>query len=158
MVRTFGEDKSEQQVVDNVAEFGWHCVHILAEGEHVEYSFTIGLFQTYGHPELIILGIPSANAHKILSIAVHEAQRGEPIDLSAPTDALLEGYTCCFAEVPLSQYREHVGTAIWYYHGSSFPLHQIIWPSRSGLFPWHPEASSEFKASQPVIALAASGT
>jgi hypothetical protein len=155
MVRTVGEDQSEQRVLDDIAQFGWHCVHILAEHGRPEYSFTIGLFQTYGHPELIIFGLSSTVAHSILSIATHEAERGEPIDVNAPTDALLHGHTCCLAEVPASQYHDHVGFARWYYLGNGFPLYQIVWPSRSGLFPWHPEATEEFKAIQPVIAQAA---
>jgi hypothetical protein len=158
MVRTIAEDASEQKVIDDITEFGWHCVHIMADDEHVQYSFTVGLFHTYGHPELIIFGLSSDVAHKILSIAAHEAKRGAPLDLSVPTDALLNGYSCCFAEVPQAQYHENLGYCRWYYEGNDFPMFQVVWPSRSGLFPWHPEASQEFKSTQPVLAVAASGT
>ena len=157
-VRAIAEDKSEQRILDNIAEFGWHCAHILAEGEYVEYSFTVGLFKSYGHPELIIFGLSSAIAHDVLSIAALAAQQGAPLDLSAPADALLHGHPCCFVEVPASQYYEHVGFCRWYYQGNGFPLYQIVWPSRSGLFPWHPDASPEFKSAQPVIVEVARGT
>ena len=145
-------------MLGNIAEFGWHCVHILGENEQPEYSFAIGLFHTYRHPELIVFSLPSTVAHSILSIAAHEAGRGEPIDINAPTDALLTGYSCCFAEVPPSQYHENVGFARWYYQGNDFPLFQIIWPSRSGFFPWHAEASMEFRSMQPVLAHSACST
>ncbi|MET0377655.1 MAG: DUF4262 domain-containing protein, partial [Spongiibacteraceae bacterium] len=46
----------------------------------------------------------------------------------------------------------------WYYQGNDFPLHQIVWPSQTGLFPWHPEASAAFRKAQPVIAGGADGT
>jgi len=158
VIRTVGEDKSERKILDDIAEFGWHCVHILAEGEYVEYSFTVGLFQTYGHPELIIFGLSSDVARQILSIAAHEAKRGAPLDMASSTDALLNGYSCCFTEVPVSEYHEHIGFCRWYYQGNDFPLYQIVWPSRTGLFPWHPDASQEFKGAQPVLAQAAGGT
>jgi hypothetical protein len=61
--------QSEQKVIDDIADFGWHCVNTLAEDEHVAYSFTVGLFQSYGHPELIIFGLPSQVAHQVLAIA-----------------------------------------------------------------------------------------
>src|SRR3546814_13458065 len=93
MVRTVGEDKSEKKVLDDIAEFGWHCVHILAEGQHVEYSFTVGLFQNYGHPELIIFGLSSDVARQILSVAAPEATRVAPFNLSLPPDALLRSET-----------------------------------------------------------------
>jgi hypothetical protein len=157
MVRSAGEDESERKVIDDIAKFGWHCVHILAEGDRPEYSFTVGLFQTYKYPELIIFGLPSKVSHQILGVAADAAKSGHPLDLTQPTDALINNYSCCLAEVPTSEYHEHVGFCRWYYLGNGFPLYQIIWPSRAGLFPWHPEASSAFRATQPVIALTASG-
>jgi len=158
MVRTAGEDKSEQRVIEDIAKFGWHCVHILAEGEQPQYSFTVGLFHTYQHPELIIFGLPSKVAHQILTTAADAAKSGQPLDLSAPTDELLNDYSCCFIEVPSSQYYEHVGLCRWYYEGNGFPLYQVVWPSRSGFFPWHSRAPEAFRAAQPVLGQAASGT
>jgi len=158
MVRSVAEDKSEQKVLDDIAEFGWHCVNVLAEGEQPEYSFTVGLFHSYGHPELIIFGLAPKIAHQILCIVADAAKAGNPLDLAQPTDALVNDYLCCFAQVPTSQYHEHVGFCRWYYLGNGFPLYQIVWPSRGGLFPWHPQASPEFRAAQPVIAANAGGT
>ena len=158
MVRTVGEDKSEQKVINDIATYGWHCVNIMADGELPSYSFTIGLFQSYGHPELIIFGLKAEVAHQILAIVADAAKSGDPLDLTQPTDALLNNYSCCFVQVPLTEYRDNVGYCRWYYQGNGFPLYQIVWPSRSGLFPWHPDATSEFRATQPVIAGASGGT
>jgi hypothetical protein len=158
MVRSIGEDKSEQKVVDDVATYGWHCVNIHPEGPHVGYAFTVGLFHSYGHPELIIFGLPGKVAHQILAIAADAAKAGAPIDLSRPTDALLNDYVCFFGEVPTSEYHEHVGYCRWYYQGNDFPLYQVVWPSRAGIYPWEEEATPEFRAAQPVIARAPGGT
>jgi len=156
MVRLAGEDKSEQKLVDNVAEHGWHCIHILAEGEHVAYSFTVGLFHSYGYPELIIFGLPRDVAHDILTIAADAAQSGAPVDVTRPSDAFLKNGHCKFAKVPASAYREHVGSALWYYEKKPFPLYQIVWPSKTGHFPWDPDVSDAFREAQPVIGVPAS--
>lgn len=158
MVREVGENESEQKVIDDIAEYGWHCVNIHPEGEHVGYAFTIGLFQSYGHPELIIFGLSAKVAHQILAIAANAAKSGEPLDLLRPTETLIDGYECCFAEVPLSQYYEYVGYCRWYYQGNHFPLYQVVWPSRDGLYPWHEQASQGFRSAQPVISGVAGGT
>jgi len=151
MVCRIAEDQGDQKVLDDIAKFGWHCMHISAEGEQVGYSFTVGLFQTYGHPELVIFGLSSNVAHQILVIAADAAKSGTPIDLTQPTEALLNDFSCCFVEVPRSNYFEYVCIARWYYEGNGFPLYQIVWPSRAGLFPWHHQATPEFKLAQPVI-------
>lgn len=78
MIRDTGHDESERQLIDGVAKYGWHRIHIMEEGEQVGYSFTVGLYQyqTYGHPQPIIFGLPSRVSHQILSIVAHAAQAG----------------------------------------------------------------------------------
>lgn len=151
MVRTVAEDPQEQKVIDDVNKYGWHCVGIHAEGDLGPYAFTIGLQHTYGHPELIMFGLQSTVAHAVFNIVVQAIQQGKPIDLSSPTDELLEGYPCVFVKVPESEYEEHVGFCRWFYQGDSFSLYQIVWPNRAGHFPWHPSASEAFRAHQPVL-------
>jgi hypothetical protein len=51
MVRCTGHDDKERKVLDDIAEYGWHCVNILEEGELLPCAFTVGLFQTWDHPE-----------------------------------------------------------------------------------------------------------
>jgi Domain of unknown function (DUF4262) len=53
MVRSLGEDRGKRKVIADIAKCGWHCVHIHGEGDLVEYTFTVGLFLTYKHIELI---------------------------------------------------------------------------------------------------------
>jgi hypothetical protein len=153
MVRIIGEDPSEQKVIADIRQYGWHCVHIMAEGDDGPYAFTIGLFQNYQHPELIIFGLPAKVAHQILHIAIQAIQSGEPINLAAKTDALIDGYYCHFVEAPRSKYRDYVGFGRWYYEGDKFPLYQIVWPNRQGQFPWQPEASDSFKRLQPILGI-----
>ena len=151
MPRTEPSDSGDKKLLDNIAKYGWHCVHVSAEDDLPPFSYTVGLFHTLKHPELLIYGISAESAHAILNIAVSAAQAGKALDLRKPTDDLLNGYPCVFVEVPHAQYREHVGYGIWYYEGESFPVQQIVWPSRNGHFPWHNEASDSFRKSQPVL-------
>lgn len=151
MVRKIGEDASEQKVIDDIARYGWHCVNILAEDDLPGFAFTVGNFQTSKHPEFIIFGLQSEVAHQVLDLAVCGLNSGAIFDLSAPTDELLNGYSCIFVQVPVAEYREHVGYCRWYYEGDTFPLYQIVWPSKDGKFPWHADATDSFRAAQPVL-------
>jgi Domain of unknown function (DUF4262) len=151
MPQTTATDLGEQKLLDDVQKFGWHCMNVFGDEEHEPFSYTVGLFHTYGHPELLIYGLPREVAHSVLSIAAEAAARGSAINLAEPTDQLLEDYSCVFVPVPITEYPEHVGFARWYYDGDNFPVQQVVWPSKTGLFPWHPEASIEFRSKQPVL-------
>jgi Domain of unknown function (DUF4262) len=158
MPKITATDPGEQKVLDDVSKFGWHCMNVFGDDEHEPFSYTVGLFQTYGHPELLIYGLPSNIAHSVLNIAAEAAASGKAINLSESTDELLNGYSCVFVPVPLTEYAEHLGFARWYYDGDNFPVQQVVWPSKTGLFPWHPEATIAFRTKQPVLGQAARGS
>lgn len=158
MPRTNASDPGDQKLLDDIKEFGWHCLSVDGDDEHQQFTYTIGLFQTFGFPELLIYGLDGNIAHEILTIAGNAAARGEPLNTSEPTDALLEGYSCVFVRVPIDEYPDHVGFARWYYECDSFPVEQIVWPSKAGLFPWHAEAPDAFRTKQPVLGRHKKGT
>ena len=146
MVQSTATDDGERKVLDDIAKYGWHCLSILEEDGEPPWAFTIGLFQTWEHPELIIFGLKNNVAHQILSIVARGLAENRRIDLSRPSNDLLQS-----GEVPQSEYREHVGFARWYYEGNNFPLYQVVWPSREGHFPWNAKAPEGFRLWQPVL-------
>lgn len=152
MVRKTASDAQEKKVFDDIETFGWHCVNVLAEEGLPGFSFSVGNYHSYKHPEFIIFGLRPDVAHQILNLALAGLNDGSIVDLSAPTDELLNGNSCVFVKVHEAEYHEHVGFCRWYYEGNSFPLYQIVWPSKNGYFPWHAEASEAFRAAQPVLA------
>ena len=151
MVRTRADDPAEQRVLDNVAEYGWHCVNILEEKGSPPWTFSIGFYNTWQFPELIVVGFKREVAHPVLNIVAEMLKGGRPVDLDKPSDDLLEGYSCRFVEVPKRHYRDYVGFARWFYQGDGFPLYQLVWPSKAGYFPWEEQASKEFRAWQPLL-------
>ena len=157
MPRTTATDSGEQKLLDDVAKFGWHCIKVSGDNDHEPFAYTIGLFESYGYPELLIYGLPGEVAHSVLTLAARAAAGGNPLSLGEPTEELLEGYSCIFVPVSRAEYAEHVGFARWYYEGDEFPVQQVVWPSKAGLFPWHPSAPPAFRAKQPVLGQRESG-
>jgi hypothetical protein len=151
MPRRVGTDEPERKVLADIEEFGWHSMNILAEGAEPQYTFTIGLFQTWQFPELLIIGLKSSVAHAMLQIIVNGLRDSKQINLDEPNDDLLDGYACCFVCTPKNSYEQYVGFARWYYEGNSFPLYQIVWPSKGRHFPWNPLANPEYRSLQPVL-------
>ena len=66
------EDSFDEKLIADVRTFGWHCLHVAdehhpehaeqnaAEGRHPIYdaafSYTLGLWLTHSHPELVLVG------------------------------------------------------------------------------------------------------
>ncbi len=144
----------ERSVLRNVEKFGWHCTSVSpGEGQpdSPPFSYTVGLYQTYGASELIMFGLHGETAHSILSIYANRLEEGRPISVDQPTHDLVNDYSCVFVQVPRDRYNDFVFSALWFYAEVPFPLHQVVWPNGEGQFPWHPLAGPAFQEEQPVL-------
>ena len=150
MSKRVGTDDGERKVIADIEKYGWHSLNITAEKDSPPFTFTIGLFETWQHPELIVVGLKPETVRPILATLTQELAAKQPRDLTAVADDLIEG-AGCFVEVARRHYREYVGYARWYYNGNHFPLYQLVWPDQDGRFPWNPRAPEAYRRAQPVL-------
>ena len=143
----------ERTVIEHVQKHGWHSTSAgyCAGDEGYPFAYTVGLFETWKHPELLVFNVPPQVAHGVFSLVAGFAAEGRPLDMERPTDELLENYPCVFVRIPPSACRDYVLSARWFYGGNDFPLYQLVWPSEEGYFPWHPDAPEAYLRSQPVL-------
>lgn len=146
-----GRDEPERIVLHNIAECGWHAVNVIEDDGHPPWTFSIGLYETWGFPELIVIGRSRATAHKMLEALATQIEEGSAPDLKDPDPDPLLGIPCHFLEVNTRYYSDYVGFALWYFRKRKFPLHQIAWPDGDGLYPWDPLAPKPFKEWQPIL-------
>ena len=138
-------------MLGNIEKHGWHCNWVETKDGGPSFAYTIGLFSSYGHPEIIVFGFGADFAHELLSEVAAFAMARQPLDMNLPTDQLLKGFSCLFIEVPTSEKEGHALSARWYYEDAPFPMYQLVWPSTSGMFPWDSHADASFHQSQPVL-------
>jgi Domain of unknown function (DUF4262) len=146
-----GHDMAERKVLADIAEYGWHCTNILEDDGHPPWSFTIGFYETWSFPELIIIGRSRATSHEMLSRIAGDLEQNRGQDLATLGACIVLGIPCRPIEVAPHRYSDFVGFARWYYRGKQFPLYQLVWPSAEGHYPWDLEATEAFKAWQPVL-------
>jgi hypothetical protein len=146
-------DEPERLIITNISDFGWHGINVVEDDNHPPWSYTIGFYETWGFPELIILGRSRATAHHILETIALRLEADDRPDLKATTGTLISGAQCHFLEVAERYYQDHVGFARWFYRKRHFPLYQVVWPNTDGFYPWDAGAPTSFKEWQPVLAL-----
>jgi hypothetical protein len=150
-LKRLATDLGEQKVLSDINEYGWHCMNVVEDDGHPPWSFTIGLYETWQHPELIVIGRSRATSHEMVKTLSSKIEDGCAPDLSHADGHLLLGMKCHFLEVNARYFSDYVGFALWYYRGKRFPLYQIVWPNHESLYPWDEQASKPFKEWQPVL-------
>jgi hypothetical protein len=129
------DDAFDEKLVADVRAYGWHCVLVGAEGEaDPPFAYTVGLFHTFGHPELVLAG-RWRHAHGILGAAVELVGDGARLAPGDESDEVLEGYPVRFGPVSDEQRSELLTYAGWLYSGRAFPALQLILPDRAGRMP-----------------------
>jgi hypothetical protein len=145
-------DSVEEKLRHDVQQFGWHVMNVLPEGEHPPHSYSIGLFATYGHPEIVVVGLPGNRAHHFINNLADEIKDGATFEAGSRYRHVIEGFDVMFLRVEPAMYREHFGRALDYYGGLGFPVVQMVWPDRHNVFPWERSCDAGIRDLQPVLA------
>lgn len=122
------------ELLSTIEEHGWAVRHVMAEpaeGGDVEFSYTIGL-TAMGHPEVIMMGMPSEHALTFLNMLGDEVRRGVRFHHGDVTGE----FTSDDAPVVLLRAEDVERlTAVAEVYGRVEAL-QMVWPDSTGRLPW----------------------
>lgn len=145
------ERAAEARCVADVERYGLHVIKVGAEDDSPAFAYTVGLYHTFAHPEVIILGLDLDVMHELLNGVAVELRGGARFTPGAVSDAFLEGYDVTFRAVPERQYRPYLGWANWFNEGLAYPTLQMVYPDREHRWPWEPGVAEDFRRNQPVL-------
>jgi hypothetical protein len=142
---------ADVKVLDDVEQFGVHIVHVPEDDEGPGFSFTVGLWETFQQPEVLVFGLPTEIAHGLLDGLTDEVDGDRRFAAGEKHDGLLVGYPVRFLELPKARFAEFLGVAMWAYEGDDFPAVQLVWPDKQGRWPWDAGVREGFAEAQPIV-------
>jgi hypothetical protein len=145
------ESDGDRKMLSDIARVGWAVVGIMEDDEGPGFAFSVGLFHTHGHPEILLIGLPWEVAYRLVNDIGTAIRGGERFEAGRRYDGLAEGYPTAFEPVARDHYREYLGTASWFYQGWDFPVLQCVWPDKAGVFPWETGYDVRFQRAQPML-------
>jgi hypothetical protein len=113
-------------------------------------ALSVGLFEAFRHPELIVLGMafyPAGRLVEVITEAVTKGQRMHPGRLFQG----LHRTPVAFLPVDPRHFGRYLGAAVCRFGGHDFPLLQCVLPVSSGQFPWDLEYDPKEAANQPLL-------
>lgn len=158
------QDAFDRKLLADVREHGWHCV-LVADEHHPEhaalnaalaphpvydaaFAYTVGLWLTWRHPELVLVG-RWPHAHAIIASAVALVTAGRRLQDGETSDEVLDGYDVRFARVSEGRRVELLTYADWANGRRPFEAIQLVLPDSSGRWPDDPGYDSY---PQPLLA------
>jgi hypothetical protein len=147
-------EEYERNILAHIEEHGCSITSVFdPDGEDPPFSYSIGIAQSAGAPELIVLGLDSKISHWLVNEYNRRVRAGERFSNGVLYLGFLEGFAVQFGPVARHYRGQHMRSACWLHGGPDFEALQLIWPSTSGIWPWDPEADDWFRSNQPLLAL-----
>lgn len=96
----------DQKAISDIEKYGVHLVEVPEDEDGPGFVYTVGLFDRYSHPEIIIVGLDSELSHDILNGLAEEVAEGAVFRDQDGHDGILEDYTCVFLDVLKDNYSD----------------------------------------------------
>jgi len=141
----------DRKVIHDVNTSGWHVVQVAPQGGHHGWAFSIGLFHTFRHPEIVVFGLPDDVMDTLIHTIGNAIRRGVAFQDGHENPDLMRPYRCVFKTVEPLWYARVLAHATWFYGGHDFPALQLFWPDREHRFPWHEAFDPELVSFQPLL-------
>lgn len=146
MWRTIEHKESFERTLSNIEQYGWD-VMVIQGDPPTRFSYTVGVNDTLGLPELIVVGLTDETGFSALNSAVSAMRDG--VDLATGRHREMVGEVEVEFRPVAPAWIEHVMyRAHWYYEGKQIPALQMIYPDLEGRFQWEDGFQEYFR--QPL--------
>jgi hypothetical protein len=151
-----GFDSAERKCVGDIGEYGLHIIQVTPSETDEGFSYSVGLFDTYRHPEIVVFGQKVEWQRSMLN-ALADRIRDDATVFQAGKlySDILDGFHCRFEVIRSEEsYRKYFGWDMWYYTmvkplPEPFPVLQLIWPDLNDVFPDAPGYDNPYR--QPIL-------
>jgi hypothetical protein len=140
-----------QQIDKMVQEYGWYVTLFEEEDGLPAFGYTIGLWKTFKHPEVIAFGLPVDVLASLLNLAGEKVKAGETIREEFAYPDLLTELPVTFRKVHQENMGDYFGYAINFYDMKPFPALQLFWPDEQAAFPWDDAFDDSLRLYQPRL-------
>jgi hypothetical protein len=144
-------DEPEKNFVSQIREHGWFRTSVSADDEGPGFSYTTGFWLNLGFPEVITFSLKDEIAHDTFWHMYKALKNGELFTIGQPVETVFENLEAALVPVAERQFKDHLGWSRWFYGGNGFQCVQLVWPDRTGLFPWQPGYEANLVAAQPDL-------
>jgi len=149
--RCVGGSNADQKLLDDVEKYGWHVMKVLETPETPGWAYSVGLYKSFGHAEIVVFGQDSDLMHFMINTIGEGVQQGKTFTVDERYADLIEAYQCTFKSVGLKWYRAFLGFASWFYDGDDYPVLQCFWPDFENRYPWDSMFDQQLRWAQPLL-------
>jgi hypothetical protein len=144
-------DEVERRVRADIAHYGWHVGKVEGDERAPSWAFTIGLFESFGHAELVVFGLDLETGHRLLNQVGLLVKRGHVFRDGERSEGILADHNVAFRSVAAPWHPVFLGNVAWFYQRADTPALQCFWPDAGGRHPWDAGFDASLRVLQPLL-------
>jgi hypothetical protein len=144
--------ENDKRVASDVQTYGCHVISVFDPKEELPFfSYSIGIQETSGLPEAIVVGLKPKLGHFIINEYNRQIRSGSRFERGRLYEGFLDGFLVYIEPTKRALLKDYTLGCDRYYKRARYDVVQIVWPSTSGVWPWEKEASSWLNTNQPML-------
>ena len=146
-----GLSDTDRELLRRLESHGWYVIKVGASDVEPAFAYSLGLYEKFRHPELILFGLDLETMHQLINDAGEQISKGHQYESGQQYGDLLDDYPCAFRVVTREKYGRHLTYTQWFYNGSDFPALQMVWPDMNSRFPWDTNFDERYRQDQLAL-------
>jgi len=135
----------------NISKYGLQVIMVSSTKYSPSFAYSIGLTETYDHPEIICFGLSNDLAQEIINDVAEIIKNGDIIEIGENYYKIFKDSRATFLNVDKRSFSDYFGAGLNYYENKKFKALQLVWTDRNDKFPWEENFEEEFLYSQPLL-------
>jgi Domain of unknown function (DUF4262) len=101
------------------------------------FTYSIGLWYNFQHPEILCIGLPNQVAGVLINAYAKDVAEGNPPPLATPiSGALAQDYQLQFKPCRIAAKTDYTCWASWFNGNTDYPVIQLVWQDKNYHWPW----------------------
>ncbi|MEM9186294.1 MAG: DUF4262 domain-containing protein [Planctomycetota bacterium] len=141
----------DDEIANGVREHGWQAISVFDWDP--PFMYTVGLIDTFSHPEVITFGLQPPTAQRLLKDFVEGLRQGSRFDVPGVVDDPAFASVVGIKTVHESQYTRYLGYAMAFARRVDKDLAavQALWPAKDGKLPFEVGCDEDTHRLQPRL-------
>jgi hypothetical protein len=135
----------------NIEKFGLQVIMVNSTGYSPSFAYSIGLWETYKHSEIICFGLPNDLGHAIINDVAEIIKQGLTLKINENYPDIFKDSRAAFLKVDERNIENYFGVALEHYKDEKFDALQLVWTDRNDKFPWEENFEEKFIYKQPLL-------
>ena len=126
-------DPCNPRIKEAIEEQGFYVCNFERHGQMPEFSYTVGFTETWGHPEMLVMGLNvETNSHCLVQCA-ELVEHGERLTPGWEYSDIVQ-CPVQFVDILPQHIPNHFGFGLEYYGKQKFKALQLVWPDNCLLY------------------------